>query len=26
VKTLTGIELGFAEDTVDLFWLDNSYS
>ena len=26
VKTLTGIELEFAEDTVDLFWLDNSNS
>jgi len=26
MKTLTGIELEFAEDTVDLFWLDNSNS
>ena len=26
MKTLTGIELEFAEDTVDLLWLDNGNS
>ena len=26
VKTLTGIKLELAKDTVDLFWLDNSNS